>query len=70
MVEGSDLFLALAFSTTEDFASAISVPTGFDGSNFAIPMKHYARGSTLYVRLRDDPEGFATIRIPPRGTRP
>jgi hypothetical protein len=70
MVEGSDLFLALAFSTTEDFASAVPVPTGFDGSNFAIPMKRYGRGSTLYVRLRDDPEGVATIRIPSKGTRP
>jgi hypothetical protein len=70
MVEGSDLFLALAFSTTADFASPIPVPTGFDGSNFAIPMKPYPRTSTLYVRLRDDPDGFATIKIPARGARP
>lgn len=70
MIEGSDLFLALAFSTTETFDSAVPVPTGFDGSNYAIPMKQSAHSSTLYVRLRDDPEGFATIRIPSRGTRP
>jgi hypothetical protein len=70
MVEGSDLFLALAFSASDDFASAVPVPTGFDGSNFAIPMKANSRNSTIYVRLRDDPEGLATIRIPAKGTRP
>src|ERR1700761_7459556 len=70
MIEGSDLFLALAFSATEDFASAVPVPTSFDGSNFAIPMKPNTRSSTLYVRLRDDPNGFATIRIPTRGSHP
>jgi hypothetical protein len=70
MIEGSDLFLALAFSTTENFDSAVPVPTGFDGSNYAIPMKQSPHSSTLYVRLRDDPEGFATIRIPSRGARP
>jgi hypothetical protein len=70
MVEGNDLFLALAFSTTEDFASVIPVPTGFDGSNFAIPMKPNTRSSRLYVRLRDDPDGLATIRIPAKGNHP
>ena len=70
MIEGSDLFLALSFSTTEAFTSAIPVPPGFDGSNFAIPMKPYSHGSTIYVRLRDDPEGVATIRIPVKGTHP
>jgi hypothetical protein len=70
MVEGNNLFLALAFSTTEDFASVVPVPTGFDGSNFAIPMKPNTRSSTLYMRLRDDPAGFATIRIPAKGNHP
>jgi hypothetical protein len=70
MIEGSDLFLALVFSTSEDFASAVPVPTGFDGSNFAIPMKPNSHGSTIYMRLRDDPEGLATIRTPPKGIRP
>ena len=70
MIEGSDLFLALSFSTAENFTSAVPVPTGFDGSSFTIPIKPHPHVSSLYVRLRDDPEGFATIRIPAKESRP
>jgi hypothetical protein len=69
-IEGSDLFLALAFSTTESFESSVPVPTGFDEPTFVIPMRLSERGATLYVKLRDDPQAAATIRIPGRDAKP
>lgn len=62
-IEGSDLFLATAFSTTESFESEVSVPSGFDKGFFTIPMKATGHVTTLYVKLRDDPQAVAAIRI-------
>jgi hypothetical protein len=70
MIEGSDLFLALAFSSKQSFEGATPVPTGFDGPIFSMPMKNSPRSTTLYLKLRDDPEAVATIRIQSRETRP
>jgi hypothetical protein len=69
-VEGSDLFLALSFSTTESFQPEVPVPSGFDERIFPMPMKTSERGTTLYVRLRDDPQAVATIRIPGTSAKP
>lgn len=63
-VEGSQLFLARAFSTTEDFSEAVPVPTGFDEPAFSFHVN--GRVDALYVRLRDDPQGVAVIRLPSR----
>ncbi len=70
MIEGSDLFLALAFSATESFESEVPVPSGFDETTFAMPMKTSERRITLYVRLRDDPQAAAMIRIPGKDAKP
>lgn len=69
-IEGSDLFLALAFSATESFKSAVPVPTGFDEPTFVMPMRMPEGRTTLYVRLRDDPQAAATIQIPRRDAKP
>jgi hypothetical protein len=66
VIEGSDLFLSAAFSSTESFESQASVPTGFDEPTFVMSMPASGRWTTLYMRLRDDPQVTATIRIPPR----
>jgi len=70
MIEGSDLFLALAFSATESFDPEIPVPSGFDETTFAIPMRASERGNTLYVKLRDDPQATAMIRLRDRNAKP
>jgi len=64
LIEGSDLFLSAAFSSTESFESQASVPTGFDEPTFVMSMPTSGRWTTLYMRLRDDPRVTATIRIP------
>ena len=69
-IEGSDLFLALAFSTTESLEPEVPVPSGFDARIFSMPVKTPARGTTLYVRLRDDPQAVAAIRVPGRFATP
>jgi hypothetical protein len=48
----------------------VPVPTGFDEPTFVIPMRLSERGATLYVKLRDDPQAAATIRIPGRDAKP
>jgi hypothetical protein len=70
MIEGRDLFLALAFSTTESFESEVPVQSGFDETTFAMPMGPSDRGEMLYVRLRDDPQAAAMIRISGRDAKP
>jgi hypothetical protein len=70
MIEGSDLFLSLAFSPTETFESEAPVPTGFDEPTFVMSMPAPGRRTTLYMRLRDDPLATATVRVPPGEVRP
>lgn len=64
LIDGSRLFLALAFSAHADFSDPVSVPTGFNEPTFS--MRVPARAATLYVRLRDDPHSLARIRLPGR----
>jgi hypothetical protein len=66
MIEGSDLFLSLAFSPTESFESEAPVPTGFGESTFVMSMPASRRQTAVYMRLRDDPRATATVQIPPR----
>ncbi len=66
MIEGSDLFLSLAFSPTESFESAALVPTGFDEPTFVMSVPASERRTALYMRLRDDPMVTAIVRIPSR----
>ncbi len=69
MIEGSDLFLSLAFSPTESFEPGASVPTGFDEPTFVMSMPSTTFQTTLYMKLRDDPLAIATVRVPPRDAR-
>jgi hypothetical protein len=61
-VDGSNLFLAESFDAANDFAKPTDVPIGFAESNLAVPTP--ADGTTLYLKLRDDPNSVATVTLP------
>jgi hypothetical protein len=61
-IEGNNLFLVESFDSTKDFAKPTDVPTGFAESNLAVPTP--ADGTTLYLKLRDDPNSVATVTLP------
>jgi hypothetical protein len=51
-----------SFSAGKDFAKPTEVPTGFAESTFIVPTP--ADGTTLYLKLRDDPDAVAAITLP------
>jgi hypothetical protein len=61
-IDGSGLFLVRSFSAAKDFAKPVEVPTGFAESTFTVPTP--ADGTTLYLKLRDDPDAVAAIILP------
>jgi hypothetical protein len=61
-LDGSHLFLVQAFGASKDFTSPAEVPTGFYDSTFTVPTP--TDGSTLYLKLRDDPSAVATVTLP------
>lgn len=61
-LSGDDLFLAQSFAAAKDFAKPDDVPTGFADSTFTVPTP--TDGSTLFVKLRDDPTNIATLTLP------
>jgi hypothetical protein len=65
-ISGSELFLAAEFSTTSDFSSSAPVPAGFNEETFVLPMKLNRSETNLYMRLRDDPQSVAAIRLAER----
>jgi hypothetical protein len=58
---GENFFLVQSFSATKDFAKPTDVPTGFAEGTFAVPTP--ADGTTLYLKLRDDPNAIATLSL-------
>jgi hypothetical protein len=60
-VDGSSLFLVQAFSAGKDFSKPTEVPTGFADGNITVPTP--ADGTTLYLKLRDDPSALATVTL-------
>ena len=62
LIDGSGLFLVRSFSAGKDFAKRIEVPTGFAESTFIVPTP--TDGTTLYLKLRDDPDAVAAITLP------
>ncbi len=60
-VDGSNLFLVQTFGATKDFAKPTDVPTGFAENTFTVPTP--ADGTTLYLKLRDDPNAIATVTL-------
>ena len=61
-VDGKNLFLVQTFGAGKDFAKSADVPTGFAQGEFAVPTP--ADGATLYLKLRDDPNAPATLKLP------
>jgi hypothetical protein len=61
-IDGSGLFLVRSFSAAKDFAKPVEVPTGFAENTFTVPTP--ADGTTLYLKLRDDPDAVATVTLP------
>jgi len=61
-IDGSGLFLVRSFGAAKDFAKPTEVPTGFSDSTFIVPTP--ADGTTLYLKLRDDPDAVAAITLP------
>jgi len=60
-VDGNDLFLVQTFGADKDFSKSADVPTGFAQGEFTVPMP--ADGTTVYLRLRDDPGAVATVKL-------
>jgi hypothetical protein len=61
IIDGSDIFLVQSFSAEKDFAKPTEVPTGFAENTFNVPTP--ADGTTLYLKLRDDPDAVAAITL-------
>jgi hypothetical protein len=61
-VEGKNLFLVQSFAAGKDFAKPTDVPTGFADASLNVPTP--AHGTTLYLKLRDDPSIAATVTLP------
>jgi hypothetical protein len=61
-IDGSDIFLVQSFSAEKDFAKPTEVPTGFAENTFNVPTP--ADGTTLYLKLRDDPGAVAAMTLP------
>ena len=61
-IDGGNLFFAQSFAAAKDFSNPTDVPTGFAENNFAVPTP--SDGTTLYLKLRDDPSAVATITLP------
>jgi hypothetical protein len=60
--EGDNFFFVQSFAGTKDFSKPVNVPTGYAGSNFTVPTP--ADGTTLYLKLRDDPSQEASVTLP------
>ena len=60
--QGDKFFLVQAFSAAKDFSKPVDVPTGYADDSFSVPTP--ADGTTLYLKLRDDPSQEATITLP------
>jgi hypothetical protein len=60
-VDGSQLFLVQSFAAGRDFPKPTDVPTGYADGSIAVPTP--ADGTTMYLKLRDDPRGVATVTL-------
>jgi hypothetical protein len=61
-IDGSNFFLVESFSAAKDFAKPTDVPTGFNETSFNVPTP--TDGVTLFLKLRDDPNGMAIVTLP------
>jgi hypothetical protein len=61
-IDGNDIFLVQSFSGGRDFTKPTEVPSGFAKNTFDVPTP--ADGTTLYLKLRDDPGAAAAMMLP------
>ncbi len=59
-LSGEKLFLIDAISNDPEFADAVTVPDGFVEAELRIPSP---KGTTLYLKLRDDPSTVVTANV-------
>ncbi|MEO6829322.1 MAG: hypothetical protein ABI164_05890, partial [Acidobacteriaceae bacterium] len=67
-MEGSSFFLLSAVSADPAFSSPGAVPDGYTGTTLTVP--HPAAGTTLFFKLRDDPEPIDSVTVPLPGDTP
>jgi hypothetical protein len=60
-LSGDKLFLINAVSSDPDFSNSVTVPDGFVEAQLRIPSP---KGTTLYLKLRDDPSRVVTATVP------
>jgi hypothetical protein len=60
-LSGDKLFLIDAVSADPDFTNSVTVPDGFVEAELRIPSP---KGTTLYLKLRDDPSTVVTATVP------
>ncbi len=60
-LSGDKLFLIHAISVDPDFVNSVTVPDGFVEAELRIPSP---KGTTLYIKLRDDPSTVVTANVP------
>lgn len=63
-LSGDKLFLIDEVSTDPDFVNSVTVPDGFVEAELRIPSP---TGTTLYIKLRDDPSTVVTATVPMLG---
>jgi hypothetical protein len=64
---GDKLFLIDAVSSDPDFVNSVTVPDGFVEAQLNIPSP---KGTTLYIKLRDDPSTVVTASLPMLSSQP
>jgi hypothetical protein len=60
-LSGTNLFLIDSVASDEQFTRTAPVPTGFIDSTLSVP---HPAGSSLYIKLRDDPSTTNTLVLP------
>jgi hypothetical protein len=58
---GDDLFLIDSIAPTQQFVHPTDVPLGFAGNTLTVPRPN---GTTLYLKLRDDPATVNVVSLP------
>ena len=60
-VTGENLFLIDSIAATQQFVHPTAVPLGFSGNTLKVPRPN---GTTLYLKLRDDPTTVDLVSLP------
>ena len=58
---GNNLFLIDSIASTQQFTHPVAVPMGFAGTALTVPRPN---GTTLYLKLRDDPSTVDLVSLP------